>query len=782
MSRLLAAMMALAALSPTGHPAEPAVDPAPLQGIEPAVTESIQRGELPGAVVAVLHDGRMVYRKAIGQRSRMPGQEPVAMTTDTVFDLASLTKPLATAASVMVLMEQGKLRPSDRVALHWPAFAANGKEAVTVEQLLLHTSGLIADNPVSDYADGREKALERVAALKLEAPPGTRFRYSDVGYIVLGELVERVSGRPLDQFAREHLLAPMGLTDTGYRPPEALRARAAPADRAEGRWLLGEVHDPRARAMGGVAGHAGLFSTVEDLLTYARMLLDGGTCNGRRIFKTETVAAMTKPRPVPGGLRSWGWDVNSSYSANRGSAFPRETGFGHTGFTGTSIWVDPTSRTAVVFLSNRLHPDTKGNVTRLRGRVATLAAEAVGVKDVSPRKGGGEKDVAPPSLREKGDGGLGKTLTGIDVLARENFARLKGKRVGLVTNHSGRDRDGRATIDLLHQAEGVKLVALFSPEHGIRGAVDEKVSDSTDEKTGLPVFSLYGQRYKPTPESLQGIDTLVYDVQDAGCRYYTYISTLGNVLEAAAAAKIRLVVLDRPNPIGGVAVAGPVLDAGRESFVGWHRLPVRHGLTVGELARLFNSERRIGCDLEVVTMEGWRRSDFYDRTGLTWVNPSPNLRNLTEALLYPGIGLLETTNLSVGRGTDQPFEWFGAPWLDGRKLADALRRHDLPGVRWVPVSRTPTGSVFKGQACGGVQIVIDDWSRFEPLRTGLTVAAELRRLYPDAWQIDRYDRLLGNRATLEGLKAGRSAEELERAWQPALQEFLAVRKQYLLYN
>jgi uncharacterized protein YbbC (DUF1343 family) len=405
--------------------------------------------------------------------------------------------------------------------------------------------------------------------------------------------------------------------------------------------------------------------------------------------------------------------------------------------------------------------------------VATLAAEAVGGRRAEDRERKTEPKPTPPPS---------SILTGIDILEREQFARLKGKRVGLVTNHSGRDRDGRATIDLLHQAEGVKLVALFSPEHGIRGAVDAKVADSKDEKTGLPVYSLYGQRLKPTPETLQGIDTLVYDIQDAGCRYYTYISTLGGVLEAATAAKIKLIVLDRPNPIGGVAVAGPMLDAGRESFVGWHRLPVRHGLTVGELALLFNAERKIGCDLEVVKMEGWHRADLFDRTGLTWVNPSPNLRSLTQALLYPGIGLLETTNLSVGRGTDQPFEWIGAPWLDGRQLADALRVRNVPGVRWVPVSRTPTSSVFKGQACGGVQIIVDDWARFEPLRTGLTVAVELRRLYPDAWQVDKYDRLLGNKATLDGLKEGRSAEELERAWQPGLAEFLEVRKRYLYYE
>jgi uncharacterized protein YbbC (DUF1343 family) len=371
--------------------------------------------------------------------------------------------------------------------------------------------------------------------------------------------------------------------------------------------------------------------------------------------------------------------------------------------------------------------------------------------------------------------------TGLDVLVRERFARLKGRRVALVTNHTGRDRDGRSAIDLLHQAEGVTLVALFGPEHGIRGAVDAKVADSKDEKTGLPVYSLYGERRKPTADTLKGIDTLIFDIQDAGCRFYTYSSTLGLVLEAAAENKVRVVVLDRPNPIGGVAVEGPVLDAGRESFTAFHTVPVRHGLTVGELARLFNAERKIGAELEVVAMEGWRRGDFYDRTGLQWVNPSPNLRSLTQALLYPGVGLLETTNVSVGRGTDRPFEWVGAPWLDGRKLAAALAAEGLPGVRFVPVVLTPSSSTHQGKACGGVQLIVDDWARFQSLRTGLALACALRRLYPDDWKVERYDVLLGHKATWEGLKRGASWQELERGWQAELERFRERRRPYLLY-
>jgi uncharacterized protein YbbC (DUF1343 family) len=562
----------------------------------------------------------------------------------------------------------------------------------------------------------------------------------------------------LDRFADEHVFKPLGMSDTGFRPQGQLKQRAAPTFRREDRWMVGEVHDPRAYDLGGVAGHAGLFSTAEDLAVYARMLLNHGEHQGHRVLASDTVKTFTTARPVPNGLRTPGWDSRTSYSSNRGTVFPGGESFGHTGFTGTSIWLHPASQTAVIFLSNRLHPHGKGNVTRLRGQVATLAAKAVGLKE-----------------RER------EVLTGIDVLVRENFARLKGKKVGLVTNHTGRDRLGRATIDLLHQAEGVQLVALFSPEHGIRGALDEKVSDSKDEKTGLPIYSLYGQRRKPTADTLKGLDTLVYDIQDAGCRFYTYISTLGLVMEAAAEHKLRVVVLDRPNPISGVTVEGPVLDPGKESFVAFHRLPVRHGLTVGELARLFNTERKIGADLEVVAMEGWRREFFFDRTGLTWVNPSPNLRGLTAAYLYPGIGLLETTNLSVGRGTDRPFEWIGAPWIDGQRLASALAKLNLPGLRFVPLNLKPVSSVHAGKECGGVQFIVDDWARFRPLHTGMAVASQLRRLFPQAWDMKRYNVLLGHQATFEALRKGTPWTELERSWEADLQRFRATRRAFLLY-
>jgi uncharacterized protein YbbC (DUF1343 family)/CubicO group peptidase (beta-lactamase class C family) len=732
-----------------------------LKPIDTAVDTAIRHGDCPGAVVLVLHGDEAVYRKAYGDRALHPAKVP--MTADTVFDMASLTKPVATATSAFILIEQGKLKISEKVATYWPEFAANGKANVTVEHLLTHTSGLTADNSLADYKDGKAEALKRIAALPLEAEPGARFKYSDVGFIVLGELVGRISGKPLDEFARTTVFEPLGMADTGYKPGEKLKARTAPTAQRDRKWLVGEVHDPRSAAMGGVAGHAGLFSTADDLSRFARMLLHGGALDGKRVLSPLSVRLMTTPIPVPGGLRSRGWDVDTSYSSPRGD-FPKGDGFGHTGFTGTSIWIDPPSQTAVIILTNRVHISERVQVTALRKAVANIVAAAAG-------------RAALPGHESK------VVRSGIDVLEAEKFARLKGRHLGLVTNHTGRDRQGRATIDVLHDAPGTKLVALFSPEHGIRGELDQSnIADTTDAKTGLPVYSLYGKRRKPDAATLRGIDTLVYDIQDIGCRFYTYISTLGNVLEAAAEHKVKVVVLDRPNPIGGLAIDGPLTDPGRESFIAYHSLPIRHGMTVGELAKLFVAERKLAVELDVVKCEGWKRGDLFDRTNLTWVNPSPNMRSLTAALLYPGIGLLETTNVSVGRGTEWPFEWVGAPWIDGPRLAARMNATGLPGVRFVSVTLTPSTSVHAQKPCGGVQIIVDDRSKVDPLRVGFTLAATLRDLFPDQWQTERFDRLLVHKATYEAFKAGKPIDELIKSWSDNLASFRNRRKAFLIYS
>ncbi len=753
------------------------------------VEEEIQKEKLPGAVVLVGRGNQIVYWKAFGNRATQPS--PEAMTAETIFDLASLTKPVATATSVMILVERGKLRLADPVAKHIPEFGANGKETITVEHLLTHRSGLIADNPIEEYQQGTEKAFENIYNLKTLSEPGTKFLYSDVNFIVLGELVRRLSGQPLDVFAAENIFKPLGMTETGFRPAENLKTRIAPTDqRGEGDkkyWIRGEVHDPRAFLLGGVAGHAGLFSTARDLSRYCRMMLNHGAIDGVRILSPLSVARMTQFRAATNAAdsvqRGLGWDIASPFSSNRGDLFPIGS-FGHTGFTGTSIWIDPASQTFVIFLSNRVHLKN-GDVTALRGRVATIVAGAL----PGPSTDGPSVNIVQPGYRPR----TGKPTSfeplkptqarnGIDVLVQNDFQPLKGKRVGLITNHTGRTADGRSTIDVLFKAPDVKLVALFSPEHGIRGVKDEKVENSTDEKTGLPIFSLYGETRQPTPKMLEGIDVLIFDIQDIGTRFYTYISTMGLAMEAAAKANIEFVVLDRVNPITGTHVEGPVADPEKLSFVAFHPLPVRHGMTVGELARLFNEERNIHARLTVVKLEGWSRRDWFDDTRLTWVNPSPNMRSLTEATLYPGIGLLEMTDLSVGRGTDTPFEVIGAPWIDERTLAAEIRKAGIPGLTVVPVRFTPKASVHKDKECGGVNLIITDRDQFNAVECGLELAFILKRLYPKEFDIAKLDKLLADRATLNELRNHPNALESPTIWEKELEEFYRVRERYLIYK
>lgn len=360
------------------------MDTEELAKIDAAVETALRRNDCPGAVVLIIHNDEVAFRKAYGSRAVKPVE--AAMTPDTAFDMASLTKPVATGTSVMLLIERGKLKPADLVAKYWPAFAANGKDTVTVEHLLLHTSGLIADNPIADYADGRAKAIERIADLKLIDAPGTRFRYSDVNYIVLGEIVSRLGGMPLDEYSRKHVFEPLKMTDTGFNPSDGLLKRVAPTGLRDMKTILGKVHDPRSYRMGGVAGHAGLFSTADDMARYCRMLLGGGKLDGTRVITEKTVSLFTEPHAVPiaakgkevmKGARSYGWDVDTSYSAPRGEIFKKGEGFGHTGFTGTSVWIDPGSKTAIIVLTNRVHPDDKGNVTQLRREIGTIVARAV---------------------------------------------------------------------------------------------------------------------------------------------------------------------------------------------------------------------------------------------------------------------------------------------------------------------------------------------------------------------------------------------------------------------
>lgn len=373
-------------------------------------------------------------------------------------------------------------------------------------------------------------------------------------------------------------------------------------------------------------------------------------------------------------------------------------------------------------------------------------------------------------------------LPGIDVWRARGYEPLAGMRVGLISNLTGRDSDGTLTAEVLRQDERITLAALFSPEHGFRGVEEGDVASESDAASGLTIHSLYGETRRPTTAMLEGLDGVVFDIQDIGTRFYTYATTMAYAMEEAAAQGLPFVVLDRPNPIGGVAVQGPVLSEDALSFVGYAPIPLRHGMSMGELARYFNEERGIGADLTVIEAEGWRRADWYDATGLAWVNPSPNMRNLVQATLYPAVGPLETTNVSVGRGTDEPFEWLGAPWIDARQLAARLNAAGLPGVRFVPRSRTPDASTHAGEPCHGVDIILTDRDAFAAGRTAITLAHTLRDLYPEAWEMESFPRLWGRPEVIEQLDNGLTPAQIEAAWQAELEAFRRLRARYLLYD
>lgn len=756
--------------------------------LDPIMEKAVADQQIPGGVLLVGHNGRVVYRKAFGWRSLEPTRE--RMTADTIFDLASLTKCIATTVSVMKLVQEGRVRLNDPVAAYLPEFAQNGKRDITVRELMTHYSGLAPDLDLKTPWQGRATAYQMAMQQTPANPSGSRFVYSDINFETLGFLVESVTGVALNDYALENIYAPLGMRHTRFLPPAEWKPRIAPTEYDEnGVMLRGVVHDPTARRMGGVAGHAGLFSTADDLSIFAEEML-----HGSRILNRLTVEKMTTPQTPPNApsMRGLGWDIDSPFASNRGELLPVGS-FGHTGFTGTSIWMDPVTDTYVILLTNAVHPHVGKSVVSLRARVATAVVDGLELTVSEQAKvrlaritGYNESLMAGRRFDHRN----GEVKAGIDVLEEHGFRKLNPDpahpvRVGLVTNQTGVDALGRRTADVIANTPGLQLAALFSPEHGIEGKLDTtSIGNTKDAATGAPVYSVYGAtdvQRRPDPAVVAGLDVIVYDIADAGVRFYTYETTLGYFLEAAAKAGKPMVVLDRPDSVTGAFVQGPVADAGRESFVSYWQTPVRHGMTMGELARMFNAERGIGAKLSVVQMEGWQRGDWFDSTGMMWVNPSPNLRNQTEAELYPGLGMIEATNISVGRGTDTPFEVVGAPWVNGSELARYLNARELSGVRFVPLRFTPASSQYAGQECGGVSVLLTDRNALDGPEVGLEVAAALYKLYPEQYKLDRLDTLVVNKATVEALKQGEDPRRIADDWRPALEKFEVVRAKYLLY-
>jgi uncharacterized protein YbbC (DUF1343 family)/CubicO group peptidase (beta-lactamase class C family) len=765
--------------------------------LDPVINDAIAQQQIPGAVLIVGHDGKVVYRKAYGSRALQPRREE--MTVDTVFDCASLTKVLATTTAIMQLWEQGKIRMNDPVAKYIAEFGQNGKQDITVRQLLVHYSGLAPDLELTPHWEGKETAYRMAFEAPPERAPGAAFVYSDINFVVLGAMVERLSGETLDEYAAKHIFTPLGMHETRFVPSASWAARIAPTEEDENHHLLrGVVHDPTARRMGGVAGDAGVFSTADDLALFAQAMLDGG----RGVLTPATIAKMTAPQqPVNGtALRGFGWDIDSAFSTNRGELLP-VGGYGHTGFTGTSLWIDPATKTYIVLLTNAVHmnlllpANQKGSAISLRTKVATAVAAALALDPIQAEKmrissitGYNEMQSAARKLPVRN----GTVKTGIDVLEETKFAALhpaKGgspRSIGLLTNQTGIDSEGRRTIDVLANVPGISLDAIFSPEHGVTGTLDTlDVKNTKDAATGVTVYSVYGGSdavRRPPVDVLKRLDAVVIDLADAGARFYTYEATTGYFLEAAAKAGTDVIILDRPNPITGSFVQGPVSDEGHEKFTNYFPEPVRHGMTLGELAKMVNVEKHIGARLEVVPIEGWQPGDWFDSTGLLWVNTSPNLRDLNQGTLYPGVAMIEGANVSVGRGTDTPFEVVGAPWIKGRELAAYLNARGIQSVRFVPIGFTPSSSNFSGERCEGVNLFVLDRNTLDSPELGIELASALHKLYPNDFKVEKMADLLVNQTVLDAIGAGEDPRRIAADWQERLDEFARLREKYLLYK
>jgi len=747
------------------------------------VAAQIDAGRIPGAVVMAGDAQGVHYQFAAGRRAVVPRDEP--MTMDTVFDLASLTKAVATTTAVLQLAHRGLLRLDAPVSRYWPAFGAHGKNALTVRELLAHTSGLPAELPTARNgaaAAGRAATVRALGAIEPIAPPGARVLYSDVNFAVLGVLVERLSGQRLDRYCRTHIFAPLGMRATQFAPDRAIALRAAPTTAQRSGMRRGRVHDPLAARMDGIAGNAGLFSNAGDLARFAQMLLRGGTLDGVTVLRADALALLAAPAG-PLDQQPWrglGWELGPPLVADR-DRLPALGTIRHTGYTGTALWIDFVSQRFVVVLTNRVHPDDSGDAQPLREQLTSLFASLAA--PITAAAIAQRLPATQPALDawERLPRASGPVLTGIDVLEAQRFAPLAGMRIGLVTNRSGFDAQGRRTIDVLRHAPQVELAALFAPEHGLATDVDAPFSDTRDTSSGLAVYSLYGDTRTIADAALAELDALVFDLQDAGVRFFTYETTLGLVLEAAAAHHLPLYVLDRPDPLGAARSGGPLLSVTQRSFTGYFPLPLLPGMTVGELAALFNGVQQLGADLRVIPMSGYRRAMRFAETGLGWVAPSPNLRTLTALDLYPDVALAEGASLSVGRGTPHPFEWIGAPWIDAAALTDALNRQ-ASGARFAPVDFVPTEAAFRGLLCHGVRVIEADPAR-PPARLGFALIATLHRLYPERFELAATRDAIGSQRIWDALADGADADTAVQLGNAEVQAtgFDLLRQRYLIY-
>jgi uncharacterized protein YbbC (DUF1343 family)/beta-glucosidase-like glycosyl hydrolase len=739
-----------------------------LAELDRVINDFIDQKAFPGAVVAVGHKGRLAYLKGYGHLTY--ADDAPEVTTQTIYDLASVTKVVATTTAAMILVDEGWLDLDKPVVDFLPGFQGEGKEKVTVRDLLTHSSGLTSGGALYKEASGWEDFVFRIQGMDLEYEPGSKSVYSDYGMILMGEVVQRVAGEPLAEFVKRRVFEPLGMADTGYLPAAEKLPRIAPTedDPWRGYVVRGEVHDENAHAMGGIAPHAGLFSTAGDLARYAQMIVNGGVFEHRRIISRRVVEGFSRRSEVPGSERAIGWDTKSPERSSAGRFFSPKS-FGHLGYTGTSLWIDPDRELFLILLTNRVHP-TRENILIRKARPAV--ADAVVQALIDP-----ELPSAEPKVK-----------VGLETLEEASGDVLRGKKIGLVVHRASMTEDGRHAIEVLQDMD-LDVVRLFSPEHGLRGeaAAGEKVDDGVDPMSGLPLVSLYGAERKPSGEDLQDLDALVFDLQGAGVRFYTYVSTMILSLEAAAEAGIQFVVLDRPNPLGGERIEGPVSaprDVVAESFVNLAPGPLVHGMTMGEMARFVNSRLDTPASLTVVEMEGWTRDMEWADTGRTWTPPSPNLRSAEAAIAYPGTAFLEATNVSEGRGTEAPFLVFGAPWVDSDAVDVAVRGFDLR-----PTAFTPRGSIaarhpkWMNEECAGIRVRVTDHSVAEPYRLGVALVQALGGQSEFEWRREgeALTWLLGTKRVLSDLQAGKSVDEIVAADRAEHESWREERREFLIY-
>jgi uncharacterized protein YbbC (DUF1343 family)/beta-glucosidase-like glycosyl hydrolase len=743
-------------------PEEAGFRPHGLDELDRVLDRFVAKGAFPGGVVAVGHRGTLAHLRPFGRLTYDEDAPPVA--ADTIYDLASLTKVVATTSMAMILVDEGRLDLGRKVQDYLPLFKGPGKEAVTVRHLLTHRSGIDWWAPLYEELEGPEAYLDRIQAMDLVSEPGAEYLYSDLGMILLGEILERVSGQPLEDFVQERVFRPLGMTDTAYRPGEDLLPRIAPTelDPWRGRLVRGEVHDENAFAFGGVAPHAGLFATAGDLARFCQMLLNGGVLEHRRIVSRETVELFTRRADTDDSMRALGWDTKSPEKSSAGSFFS-SVSFGHTGFTGTSIWIDPERELFVVLLTNRVHP-TRDNELIREARPAVADAAVLALADD------------------------GIVRVGLDRIAAGEDLGLQGKRLGLIVHAASVAVDGSHAVDVLREA-GLDVVRLMTPEHGLwsRAAAGEEVASGSDPMSGLPVVSLYGAHRKPQPEDLEGLDALVFDLQGGGVRFYTYVSTMMLALEAAAEAGLEFVVLDRPNPLGGERIEGPVSaprDVVPASFVNMAPGPLVHGLTLGEMARFVNERLPQPARLKVVAMKGWERRMTWADTRRPWVPPSPNLRSFEAAIAYPGVCLLEATNVSPGRGTDTPFLLLGAPWLRPEDIRVAVPGFELEPARFTPAaSPAAPDPKYLDQECQGVRVAVTDAGSAHSYLLGVELLAALRtrpefELKEEGAALIR---LVGTPRLLDDLRSGLTAERIVASDAAAHEAWRRERAPALLY-